>query len=72
MALFPEDPDMLGDDIDRVGAIFADAEETTRLSQWEEEFIDSLRERVLQYGRRTMISDKQWEILERIEDKLCA
>lgn len=49
-----------------------DAESCARLSQWEEEFLDDLRGRVLTYKERTRISDRQYEILGRIRSKVYA
>lgn len=49
-----------------------DAESCARLTNWEEEFLNSLRDRVLQYGARVQISPKQSEVLERIRAKVYA
>lgn len=39
------------------------------LSQFEQEFIDDMRIKYKKFGEGTMISDKQWDVLERILDK---
>lgn len=40
------------------------------LTQWERDFMDSQVERFEQYGSRTRVSDKQWDVLDRIYGKL--
>lgn len=60
----------LGDDLERVREILKDAESSTRLSDWEQSFLDDLRDRVLRYGDATLVSDKQGAIIDRIERKL--
>ena len=72
MSLLPDNPDHIGDEIERINEILADAEGPNGmdLTDREQEFCDSMRERVEQYGRRTFISDKQMEVLDRIEAKL--
>ncbi len=52
--------------------LLKDAEACTRLSQWEEEFLSEMRDRVLLYKERTRISDAQWSALHRIEGKVYA
>ena len=52
--------------------LLKDAESCARLSQFEEEFVDGLRERVLIYGDRTRVSDAQWTVIRRIEGKVYA
>ncbi len=47
-----------------------DAESCARLSQWEEEFLDDLRSRALLYKENIRLSDKQWEVIRRIEGKV--
>jgi hypothetical protein len=49
-----------------------DAESCARLSQWEEEFIDDMRKRVLVHGADTRISDAQWRVIRRLEEKVYA
>ena len=49
--------------------LLKDAESCARLSQWDEEFLDSMRKKFLVYGYDVRISDKQNEILNRIEVK---
>lgn len=67
----PQDHDTLGEgELDRIKEICADAESSARLNGWETEFIDSIRDRVTEYGARARISAKQWDIIERIEQKL--
>ena len=52
--------------------LLSDAEACARLTDWEEEFLDSMREKVLTYGIRLNLSDKQEDVLERIESKVYA
>lgn len=67
----PQDHDTLdGEELTRLQEILSDAETSSRLNGWEEEFCDSVRDRVEQYGARARISAKQWEIIDRIEAKL--
>lgn len=49
-----------------------DCEHTTRLSEWEVNFMDDMRSRLLQYGERIRVSEKQLQVLERIEQKMYA
>lgn len=41
-----------------------------KLSSWENDFIDSISERVEEFGQDVFMSDKQWNVIERIEKKL--
>lgn len=41
-----------------------------RLTDWECEFLDTLRDRVAQYGVDVFVSDRQWEVIERLRVKL--
>ena len=49
--------------------LLSDAEACARLTDWEEDFLDSMREKVLTYGLRLNLSDKQEDVLSRIETK---
>lgn len=40
------------------------------LTEWEQGFLTSIEERYKEYGQRTLVSDKQWVILDRIYDKV--
>ena len=70
MSIMPDNPDEIGDDLPALQEILNDAESTSRLTSWEQDFIDDLRDRVLTYGKRTRVSPKQQEIIDRIEKKL--
>lgn len=72
MSLFPSHPDELdADDLKRITEILRDAQENSEeLTGWEEEFVADILERVEQYGKRTRISEKQMEIIDRIGNKL--
>jgi hypothetical protein len=52
--------------------LLSDAESCARLSQWEEEFLSDMRDRVVLYGADTRVSDAQWKVLHRIEGKVYA
>lgn len=60
----------LGDDYERVCEILKDAESSTRFSDWEQSFLDDLRDRVLRYGDATRVSDRQMAVIDRIEQRL--
>ena len=62
---------MNADDQVQLRELLSDAERCARLSKWEEEFCDSMRERVL-LGSFGHLSDKQRAILDRIEAKVYA
>ncbi len=53
--------------LDWILSCAGDAEE--KLSEWENEFIDDLTERREQYGDAMNVSDKMWDVLERIHEK---
>lgn len=40
-----------------------------RLTEWERQFVDDMTERVAARGQGLTLSDKQWDILERISRK---
>jgi hypothetical protein len=52
--------------------LLRDAESCARLTQWEEEFLDDFRARVLLYKQKTQISDQQRTVLLKIEGKIYA
>jgi hypothetical protein len=60
------------DEFAELQELLKDAESCPRLSQWEDEFCDSLRERVLIYKENTTISDKQQAVINRIKAKVYA
>jgi hypothetical protein len=60
----------IGDELDHIVDILHDAESTTRLTDWENGFLDDLRDRVVRFGERTFLSDRQRAALNRIEAKL--
>ena len=63
----PQDHDTLDDDeLARIKEILSDAERSARLTDWETEFCDSIRDRVEEYGHRARISARQWEVIERM------
>ena len=56
----------------RLKELLADAEMCPRLSQYEEEFCDGMRQRAEQYGENTNLSDAQERVLTNIEAKVYA
>ena len=52
--------------------LLRDADACLRLSAWEEDFLCSIHEKMDTYGERAILSDKQEEVLERIEKKVYA
>ena len=67
----PQEHDILSEDeLARLREILSDAEHSARLSDWEMNFCDDLRDRVLDYAERTRVSARQWEVIERIEGRL--
>jgi hypothetical protein len=40
------------------------------LNNFEQGFIDQLRDRFTQYGNLTYLSDKQWAVIRRIQEKV--
>lgn len=71
MSLFPLPAGSLGEDLDRVSSILNDAiERAWALTDWEFGFVEDLRQKIIRYGERAMISEKQMEVIERIDAKL--
>ncbi len=52
--------------------ILKDAESCPRLSQWEDEFCSDMRDCVLVQGVALNVSEKQWQVIHRIEGKIYA
>ena len=59
-------------EIEDIQELMRDAESCARLSQWEEEFCDSIRSKLLAYGESAEFSDKQLAVLNRIQEKVYA
>ena len=54
----------------RLDWILAKAQMATEdLTEWEECFVNDMTDRLEKYGRSLTVSDKQWDVLERICDK---
>jgi hypothetical protein len=45
---------------------------TGELSDFERSFVADMKTKLDKYGERSLLSDKQWQILERIRDKVVA
>ncbi len=50
--------------------LLRDADVCSRLSSWEEDFLASIHEKLDTYGDRAILSDRQEDVLERIEKKV--
>ena len=54
----------------RLDWILAKAQTTTEdLTEWEQGFVDDMTERFEKYGRSLTVSERQWDVLERICSK---
>ena len=49
---------------------FARGAKASKLTSWEKDFIDSMSEKIEEFGQDVFMSEKQWKIIERIETKL--
>jgi hypothetical protein len=72
MSLSENDSDQVGAELGRIKELIADADGHHRINAWEEEFLASLAEKITEWGERTYISERQWAVIERIEEKLAA
>jgi ribosome assembly protein YihI (activator of Der GTPase) len=57
-------------DVYDLAQLLDDAEACDTLTEWEQEFLDSMRERLEQYREYIRISDNQEAVLERISAKV--
>lgn len=57
-------------DLTRVEEILHDAENSGRMSNWEQNFVADMLAKIAQYGRDTYISDRQLTVIDHLEDKL--
>lgn len=54
----------------RLDWILAKAQTTTEdLTEWEESFVNDMTERFEKYGLSLTVSERQWDVLERIAEK---
>ena len=72
MSLFPEHPDELTpDELADIKSMLQDVDtHGDKLTDWEADFCDSIAQKIEQYGERTFLSERQMEIVERIQRKL--
>lgn len=57
-------------DAKRLDWILAKAQMASEdLTEWEQSFVDDMTERFEKYGRSLTVSERQWDVLERIRDK---
>ena len=60
------------EDYEELTDILQAAEELdSRLTPWEVTFVTDFQERVEKWEQRIHISEKQWQILRRIKEKVC-
>jgi hypothetical protein len=52
--------------------LLRDARMCARLTAFETDFLESIEERLAQYGTRLRVSAKQWAVIKRIEGKVWA
>lgn len=45
------------------------AELDAKLTPWEARFVQDMRDREAKWGRKIMVSDKQWAILRRVQEE---
>ena len=57
----------IGDELDAVQELLTEALASGSLSDWEDGFCRDLVEKLEQYGGATYVSERQWEILHRLE-----
>lgn len=51
--------------------ILSDAQDNMEsLTEWEQQFVEDMIDKLEEYGEDLVVSDKQWEILNRIEMKV--
>lgn len=78
MALFPDnrsdqqpsEAEEIGMEIGRVRDMLADSETCELLTEWEQKFCADMAERVDRFAEATRMSEKQWDVFERIEKKM--
>lgn len=60
---------MTDDELDSLVDLLLEAEAEPTLTQWEKNFISDMRANVDKWGVTIRISEKQWDILRKIEEK---
>lgn len=68
----PPDGEMNDRDYAELVELLKDAESCARLNNWEEDFLSSMRDRVLTQGRAVRVSEKQDASLNKIREKVYA
>ncbi len=59
-------------DLQELNTLIHDAENCPRLNDFERQFLADLNDRLVLYDKKTRITDKQQEIIDRIERKVYA
>lgn len=72
MSLFPLHPDELtSEELADIKDMLRDFDtHGDKLTDWEQEFCDSIATKIEQFGERTYLSERQMEIVDRIQRKL--
>ena len=63
-------PPLTQQQVDHIREVMGDAADSTQVTQWEEQFATDMLGRVRQFGRWIEVSARQWETVERIEEKI--
>ena len=72
VSMFPLHPDELtSEELADIKSMLQDVDIFgDKLTAWEQEFCDSIAEKIEQYGERTFLNARQMEIVDRIQRKL--
>lgn len=64
-------PPMTEKEYSRIDWILAKAQvDLSGLTEWEVGFVDDMTDQLEKYGKNMRVSERQWDILERINDKV--
>lgn len=72
MSMFPQHPDELtSDELEDIEDMLRDVDMYgDKLTDWEQEFCASIADKIERFGKRTFLSERQMEIVDRIQKKL--
>lgn len=57
-------------DYDELMSLFEACEGSDELSEWERGFCADLKHKIVKYKHKAYISTKQWDVIDKIMDKL--
>jgi len=63
-------PELDDKELAELKEILSDSNRAQDCRNGKEEFLDNFRTRILTYGNDTAVSDKQWQIIHRIQEKV--